>query len=76
MPSGAWTSQATVSQARSTAKAAGLNIEVVGMSNDLTGASYTQSISKGTKVALGSTVTVAYMTSTPEMEIEDTGNAD
>ncbi len=46
------------------------------MSNDLTGASYTQSISKGTKVALGSTVTVAYMTSTPEMEIEDTGNAD
>ena len=66
----------TVSQARSTAKAAGLNVEIVGTSNDFTGASYTQSISKGTKVALGSTVTVAYMTSTQEMEIEDTGNAD
>lgn len=66
----------TVSQARSTARAAGLNVEIVGMTNDFTGASYTQSISKGTKVALGSTVTVAYMTTTTEMEIEDTGNAD
>lgn len=66
----------TVSQARATAKAAGLNAEIVGTSADLSGSSYTQSISAGTKVALGSTVTVAYMTTTSEMELEDTGNAD
>ena len=64
----------TVSQAKATAKNAGLNLEVVGTASG--GASYGQSISKGTKVALGSTVTVAYITTTPEMEIEDTGNAD
>lgn len=64
----------TVSQAKATAKNAGLNLEVVGTASG--GASYGQSISKGTKVALGSTVTVSYITTTPEMEIEDTGNAD
>ena len=64
----------TVSQARATAKNAGLNLEVVGTTSG--NVSYGQSISKGTKVALGSTVTVSYITTTPEMEIEDTGNAD
>lgn len=66
----------TVSQARYAAKAAGLNVQIVGTANDTSGASYGQSISPGTKVALGSTVTVSYMTSSTEMEIEDTGNAD
>lgn len=64
----------TVSQARATAKNAGLNLEVVGTTSG--NVSYGQSISKGTKVALGSTVTVSFITTTPEMEIEDTGNAD
>lgn len=64
----------TVSQARATAHAAGLNVEIVGTATD--GASYSQSISKGTKVTLGSTVTVSYLTTSSEMEIEDTGNAD
>ena len=64
----------TVSQVRATAHAAGLNVEIVGTATD--GASYSQSISRGTKVALGSTVTVSYLTTSTEMEIEDTGNAD
>ena len=66
----------SVSQARATAKNAGLNVQIVGASSDAAGASYGQSISKGTKVALGSTVTVSYVTTSTEMEIEDTGNAD
>ncbi|MBQ8063183.1 MAG: PASTA domain-containing protein [Clostridia bacterium] len=66
----------SVSQARYAAKAAGLNVQIVGTASDASGASYGQSISKGTKVALGSTVTVSYMTTSTEMEIEDTGNAD
>ncbi len=66
----------TVGQARAAAKSAGLNVEIVGTASESAGASYGQSISKGTKVALGSTVTVSYLTTTPEMEIEDTGNAD
>lgn len=66
----------TVSQAKYAGRQAGLNIQVVGTANDTSGASYGQSISKGTKVALGSTVTVSYITTSSEMEIEDTGNAD
>ncbi len=66
----------TPAQARYAARTAGLNIEIVGSSDNITGTSYTQSISKGTKVTLGSTVTVAYITTTSEMDIEDTGNAD
>lgn len=66
----------SISQARFAGKAAGLNIQIVGATSDTAGASYSQSISSGTKVALGSTVTVSYMTTNAEMEIEDTGNAD
>lgn len=66
----------TVSQARYTARNAGLNVQVVGASGDAAGASYSQSISKGTKVALGSTITVSYVTTVTDMDIEDTGNAD
>ncbi|MBR5754030.1 MAG: PASTA domain-containing protein, partial [Clostridia bacterium] len=66
----------TVSQAKYTARNAGLNLEVVGNATESAGASYGQSITRGTKVALGSTVTVSYMTTSTEIEIEDTGNAD
>lgn len=65
----------SVSQARAAGRAAGLNIQIVGAKSDAAGASYGQSISKGTKVALGSTVTVSYVTTSTEMEIEDTGTS-
>ena len=62
-------------QAKAVANAAGLNVESTGQSSSV-GASYSQSIPAGSSVAVGSVVTVSYVSSDPEMEIEDTGNAD
>lgn len=67
----------TVQQARYAANQVGLNVEIVGnTSATIYGSSYRQSISQGTGVAMGSTITVSYMTTDSEMSIEDTGNAD
>lgn len=61
-------------QAKATANAVGLNVESTGHSS--AGASYSQSIPAGSDVALGSIITVSYVTTDSEIEIEDTGNAD
>lgn len=64
----------TETQARYWALRSGLNVEVVGDTSS--GASLRQNIEPGTTVAIGSTVTVTYISGSNEMNIEDTGNAD
>lgn len=61
-------------QAKAAANAVGLNIESTGHSTS--GASYGQSIPAGSSVAMGSIITVSYVSTDSEIEIEDTGNAD
>lgn len=64
----------TASQARAAGRNVGLNVEITGTSDG--SASYMQSVSEGTEVALGSTVTVSFVSSSGDIDIEDTGNAD
>jgi len=64
----------SVSQAQYWGRYYGLNVEVVGGTEY--GASTRQSVEAGTKVAKGSTITVTYVSTSNEIEIEDTGNAD
>lgn len=61
-------------QAKAAANAVGLNVESTGHSAQ--GASYGQSIPAGSNVAMGSIITVSYVSTDSEIEIEDTGNAD
>ncbi len=61
-------------QAKAAANAVGLNVESTGQ--NAVGSSYSQNISAGTEVSLGSVITVSYVTHDDEMDVEDTGGAD
>ena len=62
-------------QARARALAAGLNIESTGQGN-ASGSSFGQSIAAGNQVAIGSVITVSYVSTDSEMKVEDTGSTD